>query len=77
MKKIKIYTTGWCPHCKALKEFLIKSKIEFQSFDVEKEEISAEKIYEISGQYGVPVINIQGKIVVGFDEEEIRRLINL
>jgi len=77
MKKIKIYTTPSCPYCFALKEFLKSHKIEFEDVDVSKDEKAAKEMIEKSGQMGVPVVEIDGEIVVGFDKEKICQLLNI
>jgi glutaredoxin-like YruB-family protein len=71
--KIKIYTTEACPYCGMAKEFLKKSKIDFQEVDVSNNQEAAMEMIEKSGQSGVPVIEIDGKIIVGFDLPEIKK----
>lgn len=73
---IKVYTLVGCPHCMALKEFLISKRIEFEDIDVEKNEDSAEDIIERTGQNGFPVIDLDGELIIGFDEEELNKRIN-
>jgi len=71
--KIKIYTTEACPYCVMAKEFLKKNKIDFQEADVSNNQEAAMEMIEKSGQSGVPVIEIDGKIIVGFDLPEIKK----
>ncbi len=71
MKKIIIYTTTYCPWCQATKEFLKKNGYEFEERNVETNPEWANELVQKSGQYGVPVIDIEGKIIVGFAPEEI------
>jgi glutaredoxin-like YruB-family protein len=77
MKKIKIYSTPTCPYCTALKEFLKSHNIEFEDVDVSQDENAAKEMIEKSGQMGVPVVEIDGEIVVGFDKEKICQLLNI
>jgi glutaredoxin-like YruB-family protein len=77
MKKIKIYSTPGCPYCTALKEFLKSHNIEFEDVDVSRNENAAKEMIEKSGQMGVPVVEIDGEIVVGFDKEKICQLLNI
>lgn len=77
MTKIKIYSTPTCPYCNMAKEFLKKHKIEFTDVDVSEDQKAAKEAVEKSGQMGVPVIDISGKIVVGFDEEKIKNILNI
>lgn len=77
MPKIKIYSTPTCPYCAALKQFLKEKGFEFEDIDVSTDEKALEEMIEKSGQMGVPVTEIDGKIVVGFDKEKILRLLNI
>jgi glutaredoxin-like YruB-family protein len=76
MKKIIIYTTSYCPWCQAAKEFLKKQGYEYEERNVETNSEWANEMVEKSGQYGVPVIDIEGKIIIGFSPEEIMSALN-
>lgn len=71
--KVKIYTTPACPYCKMLKQFLNKHKIVYEEVDVSKDKNALRKIVEKSGQIVVPQIEINNKIIVGFDENVLKR----
>jgi glutaredoxin-like YruB-family protein len=71
MSKIKVYSTPTCPYCHMLKEFLKGKKIEFEDIDVAADHDAAKVMIEKSGQMGVPQIEINGKIIVGFDKPAI------
>ena len=73
MKKVKVYSTPTCPHCIKAKQFLKDSNIEFENIDVSADRQKSEEMVKISGQMGVPVIDIEGKIIVGFEKEEIKK----
>lgn len=77
MVEVKIYTTSTCQFCKATKEFFKENKIKYKELNVEKSEKNAKEAVEKSGQRGVPVIDIGGKIVVGFDEPKLRKLLKI
>ena len=79
MKKynVKVYSTPICPYCVVLKKFLEEHNIEFEDVDVSQNEEAAKEIIEKSGQMRVPVIEINGEIVVGFDKEKISTLLNI
>jgi glutaredoxin-like YruB-family protein len=77
MPKVKIYTTPVCPFCNLAKQYLKEKGIEFEEIDVSKDEKAAMEMIQKSGQMGVPVIEIDGKIVIGFDKEKIDKLLNL
>jgi glutaredoxin-like YruB-family protein len=74
---VKVYTTPICPYCLTLKAFLEKNNIEFEEIDVSQDKKAQEEMIEKSGQMGVPVIEINGEIVVGFDKEKICKLLNI
>ncbi|MBZ1345487.1 MAG: glutathione S-transferase N-terminal domain-containing protein [Candidatus Nealsonbacteria bacterium] len=74
---VKIYSTPSCYYCLTLKEFLKENNIEFEEIDVSKEKKAQEEMIEKSGQMGVPVVEIEGEIVVGFDREKICQLLNI
>lgn len=75
--KVKVFSTQVCPYCVVLKEFLKEHKIVFKEIDVTEDQKAQEEMIEKSGQMGVPVIDIDGQIVVGFDREKISQLLNL
>lgn len=75
--KIIIYSTSSCPHCVMAKDFLKENKIEFEDVNVQKDHKKAKEMIEKSGQQGVPVIDIDGKIIVGFDKEKIKELLGI
>ena len=77
MAKVRVFTTSFCPYCVALKEFLKEHNIEFEEVDVSENEEAQKEMIEKSGQMGVPVVEIDGEIVVGFDKERISQLLNI
>ncbi len=75
MVKVKIYTTSTCPYCDLAKNYFKENKIEYTEINVESDEKAAKEMVEKSEQMGVPVIDINGKIIVGFNKEAIEELI--
>ena len=71
--QIKVYSTKTCPWCHKLKDYLNEKKIKFEDIDVGEDKKAAEEMVKKSGQMGVPVTDINGKIIVGFDKEEIEK----
>ena len=71
MAKIKVYSTPTCPWCVKLKEFLDEKKVKYEDVDVSVDHDAAKEMIEKSGQMGVPQIEINGKIIVGFDKEAL------
>ena len=74
--KVKIYTTPTCPYCRQAREYFNSQKIKFEEIDVATDQAAAEEMVKLSGEMGVPVILIDDKVVVGFDEAEIKSAIN-
>ncbi len=74
---IKIYTTPTCPWCKKTKEFLKENKIKFKEIDVASDKKAAKEMIEKSGQMGVPVIEIDKQLIVGFDEDKLKKALKL
>lgn len=74
---VKVFITPVCPYCYTLKEFLKEKGIEFEEIDVCEDEKLKEELIKKSGQMGVPVIEINGEVVVGFDREKIVKLLNI
>ena len=75
--KVKMYSTEWCVYCKYAKKFFEENKVPFEEVDVENNPKEAEEMVEKSGQMGVPVIDIGGKIIVGFDREGIKKALGM
>jgi len=75
--KVIIYSTLTCLHCVAAKEFFKEKKIEYTDKDVSKNKKAAEEMVKKSGQNSVPVIDIDSKIVVGFDRDKIADLLGV
>lgn len=76
-KKIKIYTTPTCPYCNMVKDYFKENNIEFEEIDVSKKPEAAKEVLEKSGQMSVPVIDIDGEIVVGFNKKKFKELLNI
>ena len=73
MANVKIYSTPTCPWCVKLKEFLTSKGVEFENIDVSTDQKAAEEMIDKSGQMGVPVTDINRKIIIGFDKEAIEK----
>jgi glutaredoxin 3 len=71
MPGIIVYSTPTCPYCHLVKDYLKGKGIGFEEKDVSKDREAARKMIEKSGQMGVPQIDINGKIIVGFNREAI------
>ena len=74
---IKIYSTQSCPWCKRAKAYLDEKSFKYENVDVALDEKAQHEMIEKSGQMGVPVIDIDGNIVIGFDKEKINELLKI
>ncbi|TET01956.1 MAG: NrdH-redoxin [Hadesarchaea archaeon] len=69
--RVKIYTTPLCPYCRMAKEFLTQRGVEYEEVNVQEDRGAALEMIQKTGQNGVPVIEIDNKIIVGFNREKI------
>lgn len=70
---VKIYTTPTCGYCKIAKNYLKEKGVSFTEYDVSRDHSKAEEMVRKSGQMGVPVLDINGRTIVGFDRNGIDR----
>ena len=77
MSKVTIYTTPTCVYCKMTKEFFKEHNVAYQEKDVSTDQAAVEEMVKKSGQMGVPVIDVDGKILVGFDKEGLSQLLHI
>lgn len=75
MPEITVYSTNNCPYCRMAKSFLDRHGISYKSIDVGLDQVAAEEMVRLSGQYGVPVIKVDDKIIIGFDQNRLQSLI--
>lgn len=73
---IKIYSTSWCPSCIKVKKYFDLKEMKYEEIDVADKHEDREEVFKVSGQRTVPVIDIDGKIIVGFDKKLIEEEIN-
>lgn len=72
---VKVYSTPTCPFCTMAKNYLKQNEISFEDIDVSKDREQAMDMIRKSGQRGVPVIDYEGEIIVGFDKKKLSSLI--
>ena len=77
MPNVKIYSTSTCSYCAMAKEFLKKNNIQFENIDVGMNSQASREMMDKSGQMGVPVLDIDGQIIVGFDKEAISKALGI
>ncbi len=74
MTRVTVYSTQNCPYCRMAKAFLEKHNVPYESLDVGNDTVAAQKMIELSGQRGVPVIMVDDEVIVGFDSERLNEL---
>jgi len=74
---VKVYSTQTCPWCTVAKDFLKGHGVEFEDIDVGRDHKAAQDMVKKSGQMGVPVIEIGKEIIVGFDQDAIKKALKL
>ncbi len=74
---VTVYSTPTCPYCKLVKKFLTKHDVAFTDIDVSADAKAAEAMIKKTGQLGVPVVDIDGKTIVGFDEEKLKKALGI
>ncbi len=76
-KQITVYSTPACPYCIMVKQFLKDNNINFQDYNVGSDREKAQEMVQKSGQMGVPVLDIEGEIIVGFDRDRIKQVLGI
>lgn len=76
-KSVKVYSTPTCPYCVRVKQFFKDNNIAYEDFDVSLDQAKADEMVNKSGQISVPMIDIEGQIIVGFDKEKIKKVLSI
>jgi glutaredoxin-like YruB-family protein len=74
---VTIYTTPTCPWCKTTKKFFQDNGVQYAEKDVASDLAARQDMITKSGQMAVPVIDVDGRIIVGYDEPNLREALNL
>ena len=77
MPNVTIYTTPACVYCKMAKAFFKEHNVSYTEKNVMADDKTREEMIKKSGQMGVPVIDVDGKIIVGFDKGEISKVVGV
>jgi glutaredoxin-like YruB-family protein len=76
-KVVKVYSTSTCPWCKMAKSFLDKNGIRYQDLDVAADKQARDAMIKKSGQTGVPVLEIDSEIVIGFNQQQLKEKLGI
>jgi glutaredoxin-like YruB-family protein len=74
---VKVFSTPTCPYCHTLKEYLKERNVSFEDIDVSQDEAARNYMVEKTGKMEVPVVEIDGQIIEGFDKNKIVELLNI
>jgi glutaredoxin 3 len=77
MAQVQIYSTPTCVYCKHVKEYFTENNIAYTEHDVASDLAARKDMVEKTGQMGVPVIDIDGEITIGFDKPRLASLLNI
>lgn len=77
MPQVILYTTPTCTYCKSAKAFFEEHGVDYEEIDVSQDVQKAQELIEKTGQTGVPVIEIDGEVIIGFDKRRIARALGL
>jgi glutaredoxin-like YruB-family protein len=75
--KVIVFSTPTCSYCNMAKQYFRQKNVKFTDVDVSRDQAAARDMVRRSGQMGVPVIDIGGKIIVGFNRPKIDQLLGL
>ena len=73
--KVEIYSTPTCPYCNMAKDYLKEKGVDYTEYNVADDQAKAQEMVEKSGQMGVPVIVVNGELMVGFQKEKMEALL--
>ena len=74
---VRLYTTTTCPWCVKTKEFFKENNVKYNEVNVGLDEKARNEMFDKSGQFGVPVTDINGTIIVGYDKEALKKALKL
>jgi glutaredoxin 3 len=75
--RVLVFTTQSCPWCVRAKQYLRERNVKFREVDVARDPAAARDLVRRTGQMGVPIVEIDGRPIVGFDKQQIDRLLGL
>lgn len=75
--KIRVFSTSTCPYCVTLKAYLDEKDFKYEDINVAEDKKAAKEMIEKSGQMGVPVVEINNEIIIGFDKTKINQILGI
>jgi len=74
---VTVYTTPTCGYCKATKRYLQEKRVRFSEVDVSRDAQAADDIARRAGRRAVPVIDVNGRLIVGFDKRRLNAALGI
>jgi glutaredoxin-like YruB-family protein len=74
---VKVYTAPGCAYCIIIENFLKRNNIKFKEIDISKDAKAKEEMKKKSGQESVPVTDVNGKIIVGYDIKKLKEALKI
>jgi glutaredoxin-like YruB-family protein len=74
---VTVYTTPTCTYCRSVKQYLRQRKIPFREVDITRSADAAARLKSRTGQTAVPVIDVNGSLVVGFNRPKLDRMLGI
>jgi len=74
---VTVYSTTSCPYCNMAKDYFKANNVEYTDYNVGEDQAKGQEMVQKSGQMGVPVIDIDGTIIIGFNKEKINAVLGL
>ena len=72
---VKIYSTPSCGYCKMAKQYFQDNDISFEEYNVAEDAAKREEMVQMTGQMGVPVIQVKDKVLIGFDQSALEEML--
>src|SRR3989338_5424956 len=76
-KKVIVYSAPTCVYCRMAKDFLTDKNIPFTEYDLSKDIPKREEVIKKTGQMAVPVIEVDGETMIGFDESQLSKMLGI
>lgn len=77
MANVKVYSAVWCVYCKMVKAFLDENKVAYTEIDIEKDDKARDEMVKKTGNLSIPVTDVDGEIIIGFDKPALKKALNL
>jgi glutaredoxin-like YruB-family protein len=71
MSQVTLYTTPTCTYCKVAKRYFEEHDVEYEEYDISQDMEKAQRVVEMTRQTAVPVIEVDGEFIIGFDKRKL------